>query len=223
VTTIRAVMFDMDGVLIDSEPAHLAATVDVLRREGVPLPDDTDWQRVFFGRPDRDGLRDWFEIHELPDAGAIARIMAAKTALFSAHFERLVTPFADAQQLARALHAHDVPLALVTGARRSEMLQALERFDLAGLFAVTISGDDVDVGKPDPEPYLRGAQALGVPPGACIVIEDAEAGVQSALAAGATVLAIDRIGQPGRLEGARVVTSFDAGTLSYILAVLGSD
>ena len=103
--TIRAVMFDMDGVLIDSEPAHLAAMDEILRREHVPVPDAQDWQRVFFGRPDRDGLRDWFALHGLADDGAIARIMAEKLMLFSAHFERLVTPFPDAQQLARDLHA----------------------------------------------------------------------------------------------------------------------
>ena len=180
--SIKAVMFDMDGVLIDSEPAHLAATVAALSREDVPIPSAADWQRVFFGRPDRDGLRDWFALHELPDAGAIARIMAAKTARFSAHFERLVTPFLDAQQLARDLRAHGVPLALVTGARRSEMQLALERFGLTALFAATISSDDVRVGKPDPQPYLLGATVLGLAAKDCLVIEDAQAGVTAALA-----------------------------------------
>jgi beta-phosphoglucomutase len=219
--TIRAVMFDMDGVLIDSEPAHLAAMDEILRRERVPVPDPTDWQRVFFGRPDRDGLRDWFALHGLTDDGAIARIMAEKLTLFSAHFERLVTPFTDAQQLARDLHARGVPLALVTGARRAEMQLALERFELTELFSACVSGDDVAVGKPDPEPYLRGAEALGVEPSECLVIEDAEAGVASALAAGAAVLAIDRIGQPARFDGVACVSAIDGGVLESILAQAG--
>ena len=52
---IRAVLFDMDGVLVDSEPAHRAAAQAVLRERGLPVPDDGDWERVFLGRPDRDG------------------------------------------------------------------------------------------------------------------------------------------------------------------------
>jgi HAD superfamily hydrolase (TIGR01509 family) len=207
-------------VLIDSEPAHLAATVEVLRRENVPIPDAADWQRVFFGRPDRDGLRDWFALHGLTDAGAIARIMAKKTAHFSAHFERLVTPFLDAQQLARDLCSHGVPLALVTGARRAEMQLALERFHLSELFSATISGDDVRVGKPDPEPYLRGAAALGLPAQDCLVIEDAEAGVTAALAAGATVLAIDRINEPERFGDVTVVRALGTDVLEQILSAV---
>jgi HAD superfamily hydrolase (TIGR01509 family) len=216
--TIRAVMFDMDGVLIDSEPAHLAAMDEILRREHVPVPDADDWQRVFFGRPDRDGLRDWFALHGLNDYGAIARIMAEKLTLFSTHFERLVAPFPDAQQLARDLHARGVPLALVTGARRAEMQLALARFELDELFAACVSGDDVTVGKPDPEPYLRGAAALGCDSRDCLVIEDAEAGVAAALAAGASVLAIDRIGQPERFGDVPCVSGIDAGVLDGILA-----
>jgi HAD superfamily hydrolase (TIGR01509 family) len=211
-------MFDMDGVLIDSEPAHLAAMDEILRRECVPVPDAMDWQRVFFGRPDRDGLRDWFTLHGLRDDGVIERIMADKLTLFSAHFERLVTPFPDAQQLARDLHARGVPLALVTGARRAEMQLALERFALSALFSACVSGDDVTVGKPDPQPYLRGAAALGHEAGECLVIEDAEAGVAAALAAGAAVLAIDRIGQPHRFDSVPYVSGIDAGVLESILA-----
>jgi HAD superfamily hydrolase (TIGR01509 family) len=216
-------MFDMDGVLIDSEPAHLAAMDEVLRQHGWPAPDAADWQRVFFGRPDRDGLRDWFGLHGIPDNGAIAHVMAEKLTLFSAHFGQLVTPFPDAQQLARELHARGVPLALVTGARRAEMQLALERFQLSQHFEVVISGDDVLVGKPDPEPYLRGAAVLGCDPDDCLVIEDAEAGVAAALAAGATVLAIDRIGRPERFDGVPSVSEIDADALAAILGRLAAE
>src|SRR5687768_149102 len=105
---IRAVLFDMDGVLVDSEPAHLEVTRESLRHFGLPLPDDDDWEAVFFGRPDRDGLGEWFLRHQL--AGDIEAVMADKLARFETRFAELVTAFEDGQWLARELQRHGLPL-----------------------------------------------------------------------------------------------------------------
>lgn len=117
----------------------------------------------------------------------------------------------DGQWLARALHERGVPLALVTGARRSELDLVLRRFDFGAVFAATVSADDVVVGKPDPEPYLRGAAALGLLASECLVIEDAVAGLRSAEAAGAAVIVVDRLGDPGRFAPQRPVARLDEG------------
>lgn len=212
---IRAVLFDMDGVLIDSEPAHQGAAQEVLRAQGLPVPDDHDWERVFLGRPDRDGLLDWFAEHRV--GGDMEALLAAKQEQVLARLHVDVAPCEDGQWLARALHARGVPLALVSGARRLEIDQVLRRFDLAGVFAATVSADDVVVGKPDPEPYQRGAAALGLPAGACLVIEDAVPGMHSAVAAGAAVIVVDRLGQPGRFAPRRPVARLDEGVLAAIL------
>ena len=196
---IRAVMFDMDGVLIDSEPVHKVALQAVLAAYGLPVPGDADWEPVFLGRPDRDGLLDWFRLHGIEHDPR--PLMDDKQIFFAERFDELVTPHADGQWLARALAELGVPLALVSGARRNEIELTLERFNLRSLFQATVSADDVSVGKPDPEPYLRGAEALGVDPRETLVIEDAPAGMRAALAAGARVVVVDRYGTPELFDG----------------------
>lgn len=216
---IRAVLFDMDGVLVDSEPAHLEVTRESLRHFGLPLPDDEDWEAIFFGRPDRDGLGEWFLRHQV--AGDIEAVMADKLARFEARFAELVTPFEDGQWLARELDRRGLPLALVTGARRDEANLVLSRFDLAQVFAVSISSDESVAGKPDPIPYLMGAEALGVAASQCVVIEDAIPGLRAAEAAGTTPIVIDRLGRPERFVTVEPVTALDERVLSTILEMAG--
>ena len=215
---IRAVLFDMDGVLIDSEPTHRAAAQAALRERGLAVPDDADWERVFLGRPDRDGLLEWFAQHQI--VADIETLLAAKQVGVASRLAVEVTACADGQWLARALHRRGVPLALVTGARQTEVDLVLRRFDLGGVFAATVSADDVAVGKPDPAPYLRGAAALGIPARECLVIEDAVPGLRAAEAAGATAIVVDRLGRPGRFAPTRPVERLDEGVLGTILARL---
>lgn len=213
---VQAVLFDMDGVLVDSEPAHFAVMRGVLADLGLPVPDERDWEAYFFGRPDCDGLAEWLTL-----TGASADpevVLQAKLARFTKRFAELVRPFDDGQWLARALHAAGLPLALVTGARRGEAGLVLDRFDLARCFAVTLTADDVVRGKPDPLPYLTAAERLGTDPARCLVVEDAPAGVRAALAAGARVVIVDRLARPERFDGLPVVTRLDQTVLEEILA-----
>jgi HAD superfamily hydrolase (TIGR01509 family) len=212
---LRAILFDMDGVLIDSEPTHQAAAQEALRERDLPVPDDDDWRRVFLGRPDRDGLIDWFSQHRV--AGDIGAIMAAKQVRVATRLATEVAACDDGQWLARELHRRGVPLALVSGARRTEIALVVERFALDDVFAATVSADDVTTGKPDPEPYRRGAAALGVPASACLVIEDAIPGLRSAQAAGAAVIVVDRFDQPGRFAPLQPVKRLDEAVLTAIL------
>lgn len=212
---IQAVMFDMDGVLVDSEPAHFAVTVDALVAHGIPVPDDADWERVFLGRPDRDGFAEWLLEHRI--AQDIETIMAWKLERFLARFDELVVAFEDGQWLARALHEQRVRMALVTGARRAEADLILKASGLDSVFLATVSADDVTRGKPDPQPYLLGAQALGVSAADCLVIEDAVVGLRAAEAAGATVIVIDRLGRPERFGTVQPFERLDEAVLRSIL------
>lgn len=216
---IEAVLFDMDGVLVDSEPAHLEVTREALRHFGLPLPDDEAWESVFFGRPDRDGLGEWFLLHHI--AADIEAVMADKLARFKTRFAELVTPFEDGLWLASELHLHGLPLALVTGARRAEANLVLERFALGGIFAASVSSDESISGKPDPIPYLMGAEALGVAARACVVVEDALPGLRAAEAAGATPIVVDRLGRPERFVTIAPVSELDEQVLSAILDLAG--
>ena len=202
-----AVLFDMDGVLIDSEPVHELVTVEALQAHALPIPSDAEWQSIFLGRPDRDGLRDWFALHGT--SAAVEPVMANKLQRFEARFAELVRAFEDGQWLARELHTEGVPLALVTGARRAEADLVLRHFALRDVFAATVTADDVTVGKPNPEPYLLGAALLGVSAEDCVVIEDSVAGLSSAIAAGASTVVVDRLGVPGRFAPHVPVLQFD--------------
>jgi len=210
----RAVMFDMDGVLIDSEPVHMAALQAVLAAHGAPVPGESDWEPVFLGRPDRDGLLDWFRIHGIERDVRV--LMDDKQFYIAERFAEMVAPCPDGQWLARALAARGMPLALVSGARRNEIELTLERFDLRSVFAVTVSADDVSVGKPNPAPYLRGAELLGVAAAETLVIEDAVAGMLAARAAGADVIVVDRLGRPERFGGLTPVERLDERVLARI-------
>lgn len=206
-----AVLFDMDGVLVDSEPAHFAVTCEALEKFGLPIPDDHDWQTIFFGRPDRDGLAEWCNRHHITaDIGAI---MADKLGRFEARFSELVKPFDDAQWLARALHERGMPLAIVSGARRPEVDLVVQRFHLEDVFRTTLSSDEVRSGKPNPEGYLKGAKALGVEPARCTVIEDALPGIAAAQAAGAALVVVDRLNDPTRFAPLTPVTRLDDAVL----------
>jgi len=216
---IEAVLFDMDGVLVDSEPAHLEVTRESLRSFGLPLPDDEAWEAVFFGRPDRDGLGEWFLLQHV--SASIELVMADKLARFEARLAELVTAFEDGQWLARELHRHGLPLALVTGARRDEANLVLSRFELGDIFAVSISSDESIAGKPSPIPYLMGAEALGIEASDCVVIEDAVPGLRAAEAAGATAIVVDRLDRPERFVTVEPVTSLDGQVLATILDLAG--
>lgn len=212
---IEAVLFDMDGVLVDSEPAHLEVTREALTHFSLPLPDDEAWEAIFFGRPDRDGLAEWFLRHHV--GADIEAVMADKLARFEARFVELVTAFEDGQWLARELHRRGLPLALVTGARRREADLVLSRFDLADAFDVSITSDESIAGKPDPIPYLMGAEALDVEADECVVIEDAVPGLRAAEAAGAMPIVVDRLGRPERFGTVQPVDRLDEHVLTTIL------
>ncbi len=214
-TKVEAVLFDMDGVLIDSEPVHFRMTVETLEAHGLPVPREAEYDEYLFGRPDRDGLTDWLLRHHI-DAD-VEELAADKLERMTARFDELVEGCEDGQWLARELARHGLPLAIVSGGRRAEIDLVLERFDLRDVFAATVSSDDVRAGKPDPEPFLAGAAALGVAARACAVIEDAVPGLRAAEAAGMLPIVVDRRGDPERFVTVEPYDALDERVLERLL------
>ncbi len=204
---IRAVIFDMDGVLIDSEPVHQVATDEVARHFGLPpVPPDV-FARYFFGRTDYSGFVDYLAAVGRNDL-SIPELIEANAEAYARRFATEVQPFPDGLDALHAAHERGFRLAIVSGGRNSEVEAVVARFNLSDLLDATVGGDDVPIGKPDPAPYLLGAERLGLPPSQCLVIEDAPAGVASAVAASMRCLAVDRVGQPKLLSRAdRIVTA----------------
>ena len=173
----RALLFDMDGVLVDSTPAVARVWTAWAAKFGLD-PDEV--VRQAHGRPSIATIREL-----LPDADHVAEDQAVEKAEIEDVIDIVALP--GTKQLLQALPLDS--FAVVTSATRA---LAVVRIQAAGLPVPKhlITSNDITRGKPDPEPYLRGAAALGVPPADCLVIEDAPAGIRSGKAAGARVLAL---------------------------------
>ena len=199
----EAVLFDMDGVVVDSEPIHEAALVELYAARGWPVEDPR-----FFALKGRSGADVFAELaaRHGTDADALA---ADKHARYGALFAVRGALVPGVAAVLDALVARGVPLALATSAHRAEARTALDRFGVTGAFRALVTADDVARSKPHPEPYLRAASALGVDPARCLVVEDTVHGVRAGVAAGATVAAITGTFPAALLRDAGAAWTFD--------------
>ncbi|HZP41218.1 MAG TPA: HAD family phosphatase [Candidatus Binatia bacterium] len=210
----RALIFDFDGVITDSEPLHLAAFQRALGAEGIALDRDT-YYAEYLGFNDHDAVA-----HALARAGRPARADAVRALVErkAAHFIALVgrgAPlFPGVAALVRTAAAH-VPLAIASGALRHEIELVLRGAGLADAFAAIVSAEDVREGKPSPEPFLAVLAALrrrvgDLEAGECLVVEDSEPGVAAARAAGMRCLAVtNSVSRQALADADRVVASLE--------------
>jgi HAD superfamily hydrolase (TIGR01509 family) len=212
---VRAVIFDMDGVVVDSEPYSMQALIDTLRRYGIE-PTPGELQRSY-GRRVRDDLVDYFARHGVrADVDtAIAHKHARYYHLAAGHLRAL--PGVDA--LLRRLREHGYRLALASSGDRIKVAFGVQALALNGIFEAVVTGDDVSRSKPDPEIYLRAAERLGVPPDECLAIEDAPAGVEAAKRAGMRCVAVTNSVARDQLHRADLIVTSLADDLSPILPV----
>ncbi|MFV0286491.1 MAG: HAD family hydrolase [Demequina sp.] len=180
--TPAAVMWDMDGTLVDSEPAWQRAAADLLAAHGATLAPDTAAALL--------GANMETTASALRSAGVDAaddEIIAALTVGVDAHLAEGFEIRPGAAALLTDLASASVPLALVSMSYRVLVDRILAA--LPPVFATSIAGDEVSPGKPAPDAYLLAASKLGVEPSECLVIEDSPTGVAAGRAAGATVIA----------------------------------
>jgi beta-phosphoglucomutase len=183
---VRALIFDMDGVLIDSNPAHREAWDVYNRQQGVETT--PAMHQIIYGQRNDQIIRTFLGQH-LSDAEVFAH-GAAKEALY----REMVRPCIN-QLLVPGIRrfldsATGLGLAVATNAERENLDFVLREAGLGSFFRVAIDGHQVMRPKPDPEIYLRAALLLGFEPRACVVFEDSRAGVESALAAGMRVIGV---------------------------------
>lgn len=177
---IEAVISDLDGTLVDSERVFLGATRAVLAPGVIP----TD---VYEGWIGRGGFSEWIETtYGVPRDVFRVRVLEE----FVLALARDPAPAIDgAHDLLATLAARGLPLALASQSSHALIEASLRASRLAHHFGVVVSVQDVgNVGKPAPDVYLHAASRLGVPPKACLAIEDSVVGVRSALAAGMRVV-----------------------------------
>lgn len=182
---IAAVIFDLDGVLIDSESVWNAARKEVALRDGGRWPADA--QRAMMGMSSTEWstyMHDQLGVREDP-AQISEMVVARLRRLYQEHLPLM----AGAREAVIGL-ARDWPLGLASSANRPIIDLALELAGLADRFVATVSSEEVAHGKPAPDVYLETARRIGVEPEACAAVEDSSNGIRSAAAAGMTVVAI---------------------------------
>jgi len=176
-----AILFDFDGVLVDSEPVHHAVWQEVLAPYDITLSWE-EYQRRCIGVSDKEMILELCAIAGRP--GEFDRLWAEyprKRAILRGRMLAAPPAFDASIELVHELAGH-VPLAVVTSSARNEVEPVLERMGIRARFVTCVFGEDVRRLKPDPEPYLTAASRLGVQ--RPLVIEDSGAGCASATAAG---------------------------------------
>ncbi len=196
-----AVLWDMDGTLVDSEEFHWLSWRDTMAAEGVPITRD---QFVLtFGQRNDSILPHWLGADASADR--IQRVGDAK----EVEYRRLVresglAPLPGAAEWVRRLHQENWRQAVASSAPRANLDVVLEVIGLAGYFQAIVSAEDVTRGKPDPQVFLTAASRLGALPSECIVVEDAVAGVEAARRGGMRSIGVNR---KGSLEADIAVSS----------------
>ena len=213
---IRAVVFDFDGVLADSEPLHFAAIQEVLSSHGIPLTREEYYGR-YLGYDDETLIRvlgrdrGWH-----PDDQQVAELVTEKARVFDQVIERTEVLFPGAAECVERL-AGEYPLAIASGALRHEIEMILRRSRLDRHFRFIVASGDTPNSKPAPDPYARAAQLHAVPPETCVAIEDSRWGIESAKTAGLKCVGITNTYTASQLSMAdRVVASLAEFTTELI-------
>ena len=193
---LSAVIFDFDGIIVDTEPLHYKAFQDIL----VPLGLGYSWEeylRRYIGFDDRDAFRAAYSaVGRVIDDRELRHAIDAKAQAFQKAVASGVEPYPGVIALIRSF-AGNLPLALCSGALPSDIHPILKQLGIDGAFNAIVTAADVKASKPDPESYALTVSRLravfpgnGIVPGNCLAIEDTPAGIASASGAGLKVLAV---------------------------------
>jgi beta-phosphoglucomutase family hydrolase len=210
---IKALIFDMDGVIVDSNPLHRIVWEEYNLRNGLETTEAM--QRRMYGKRNDDIIRDFYGSDLSPDR--VFSLGAAKEALYRERLrpqlESLLVP-----GIRRFLQAHaTVPKAVATNAEPANLNFVLDETGLRRFFLAAIDGHQVQNPKPHPELFLKAADCLNVAPENCLVFEDSHTGVQAGLAAGMTVVGLSTT-HPDLPGASLVIPDFNAPELGAFLA-----
>jgi beta-phosphoglucomutase len=215
----RAVVFDMDGVLVDSTPIHAEAFRRTMAARGLPFGDygaiaglrtDAAFRRLLA-----------FSTPTPIDEADLAACVREKRQHFHDIAGKMAPIMPGAIETIRALHARGIVVGLATSGSRASMEAFLEASQLASLFSVTLCGEDVTNAKPAPDLYARAFAAVNVAPAEGLVVEDAAAGFEAATSAGARCV-LFRSGEDTRTRyGARAHALIDE--LEHLIDVLSGE
>lgn len=182
-----AVLFDLDGVLLDSEPLHFAALNRVLSREGVAVTEREFFQ--FLGQTNRTAWQHWVRRFSLPEPLDVY-VRRWDEAVLEIAAESPISAAPGVVELLRLLAEHDIPAAVASSSSTLLVESKLERLQLTSFFRTIVGANDILRSKPDPEVFLLAASRLGTRAEHCLVIEDSPNGILAGRRAGMRVLAV---------------------------------
>jgi HAD superfamily hydrolase (TIGR01509 family) len=194
--TLRAIIFDFDGVIADTEPLHFTGFRQTLADIGISLT-QSDYYANYLGYDDRGCFIAALAAHQRPtDPSALIQLMQRKAHAYLESVKDHLVIFPGVREFVRDAAAA-YPLAIASGALRHEIEVILEQAGLRKEFLHITSAEDVTRGKPDPQPFLQALDALNrqrldqpITAGSCLVIEDSIPGIRGAKTAGMKVLAV---------------------------------
>lgn len=199
--SVKALLFDMDGVLIDSMPYHVSAWQQIFAQHGVEIPSEVlrrsegEKAKITIKKLARKHGIDWSD-------DQLDQLVEKKRRIYRQSAPRGLRPLA--RMVLDYCRSHNLKTAIVTGSVRPNLEWTLSPEE-RGLFNVIISSEQYKQGKPHPEPFLKAAEELKIDPADCLVIENAPLGIQSAKAAGMKCLAIATTLPPEDLTDADLV------------------
>jgi HAD superfamily hydrolase (TIGR01509 family) len=226
-----AVIFDFDGVIVNSEPLHYRAFAEILADEGITLSED-EYYAEYIGFDDRGAFNHLLTKYNRPAAAdELRRLMSAKARRAQELIARRdYDALPGARELVHSLSRNGYLLGICSGALRPEIEGMLAGVELRQCFAVITGAEDVTVGKPDPMGYLLTARLLGerakrkVEPRDCLVVEDAPTVIASVQTAGFRALGVATTYGPEKLAGADfVVDSLRPATVKRAVPQLRLD
>jgi beta-phosphoglucomutase len=210
----HAFIFDMDGVLVDSNPTHKIALKQFCRKHGYNLS-ETDLREKIYGRTNRDWLLNLFGTLSEETIRAYAE---EKEALFRELYID-IKPMDGLHLFLEKLETAGIPKAIATSAPRANVDFTISRTQIERFFPVILDDSFVTIGKPDPQIYLRSAEALGIKPGQCVVFEDSLSGVMAAKRAGCKVVGVTTTHTHEELADTDLnINNFDALEPEFVLS-----
>ncbi len=189
---VKAVIFDMDGTLIDTESISIIAWERAAEQRGLDIPEQLFYDFIGITRPaalemlsaqlgSMEASEDVFELHKVIEDELYPEMLVLKPG---------------AAELIRSLHERGIKLALATSTRTKQMHDKFDRFDLLQFFDAVVCGDELERSKPNPDIFLLAASRLGVDPAECAVVEDSFNGVRAGSAAGMYTVMVPDLVQP---------------------------
>ncbi|SHF11217.1 haloacid dehalogenase superfamily, subfamily IA, variant 3 with third motif having DD or ED/haloacid dehalogenase superfamily, subfamily IA, variant 1 with third motif having Dx(3-4)D or Dx(3-4)E [Fodinibius roseus] len=179
---ITTIIFDMDGVIVDSEPIHMKIEQELFHELGLEITTEEHWQYV--GTSAHEMWEDIIDKYQLPVSAD--KILAEKQQRYLKHLSNTekLNHISGIKRLIRHFYKHNKSLVLASSATREEIKFVLNKLNLKTYFPITISGAELERSKPDPMIFLKASTLSQTPPEQCCVIEDSENGVRAAKAAG---------------------------------------